>query len=140
MGRRPKGREDAQHIINAREEILNFFSCVLGRRFSEAERSLRAIGERRVRGDEFGEGYLNALNGIYLSLRTGDPRDFVNKILREAESLGRYDRAFRAKAREYGRAPYDQGYFSAWWDFIRYYVGNRERVKASGSEQDQGGI
>lgn len=140
MGRRPKGREDAQRTINAREEILNFFNCVLERRFSEAERSLRAIGEKRIRGDEFGEGYLNALNGIYLSLRSGDPRDFVNKILREAESLGRYDRAFRAKAREYSRAPYDQGYFSAWWDFIRYYISTGRRVKAPGSEQDQAGI
>ncbi|MBS7652671.1 MAG: hypothetical protein QW486_05130 [Candidatus Bathyarchaeia archaeon] len=140
MGRRPKGREDAHHTINAREDILNFFSSVLERRFSEAERSLRAIGEKRIRGDEFGEGYLNALNGIYLSLRAGDPRDFVNKILREAESLGRYDRAFRAKARECSGAPYDQGYFSAWWDFIRYYISSGKKIKAPGSMRDQGGI
>lgn len=138
MGRRHKGRDDTQHTINAREEILNFFSSVLERRFSEAERALRAIGEKRIRGDEFSEGYLNALGGIYLSLRTGDPRDFVNKVLIEADSIGRYDRAFRAKAREYSRAPYDQGYFSAWWDFIRYYITSGKRVKAP--EQSRGYI
>lgn len=134
MGRRSRERGEAQPALNAREEVLNFFSCVLERRFSEAERSLKAIAEKGVGGGEFKDGYLNALSGIYLSLRTGDQRDFINKVLREADSLERYDRAFRAKAREYSRTPFDSGYFSAWCDFIRFYGGGR-RVRA-GSEQD----
>ncbi len=122
MGRRPKGREEANYTLNARDEILSFFGSLLERRFSEAERSLKAIGEKGMVGDEFREGYLDALGGLYLSLRTGDQRDFVNRVLTEVDSLGNLDRMFRAKAREYDRTPYDSGYFSAWWDFIRYYM------------------
>lgn len=135
MGRKSKRGENVQHAINARGEILNFFSCVLERRFSEAERSLRMMEERRIGGGEFRDGYLNALNGIYLSLRTGDPKDFINKVLREADSLDKYEKAFRAKAREYSRAPFDSGYFSAWWDFIRFYISSGKRSKVPSPEQ-----
>ena len=134
MRRRPKEREEARRALNAREEILSFFSCVLERRFSEAERLLRVIGEKGIGGGEFKEGYLNALGGIYLSLRTGDQRDFINKVLADADLLAEYEKAFRARARDYTRTPYDSGYFSAWSDFIRYYISVGRRGKAPASD------
>jgi hypothetical protein len=104
----------------ARKAVTAFFKSVLERRFSEAERAMNDIRETRFSDDEFKAGYLSAMEGILLSIRSGDERDFVNKASLDAESMEGYRRRFGELSREGVHAPFDTGYFSAWSDFIRH--------------------
>lgn len=106
----------------ARKAVTAFFKSVLERRFSEAERALNDIREARFSEDELKAGYLIALEGILLSIRSGDERDFVNKASLDAESMEEYMRRFGELSREGVHAPFDTGYFSAWSDFIRHQL------------------
>ncbi len=104
----------------ARGDIINFFKSALERRFSDAERAINAVREKRFGDEEFKAGYLNALEGILLSLRSGDMREFLNKAPFDAKSMEKYKREFGAFVREDVRTPFDRGYFSAWSDFTHY--------------------
>lgn len=104
----------------SRKDINAFFNSVLERRFSDAERAIKSIRERQFVNSEFKDGYLNALEGILLSVRSGDERDFINKAPFDAESMERYGSGFRAFVREGAHAPFDVGYFSAWSDFMHH--------------------
>lgn len=104
----------------ARGDIISFFKNLLDRKFSEAEKALKAVKGKRFGSSEFKSGYLNALDGILLSLRSGDERDFFNKASFDTESMLRYKRDFGEFVREGVRTQFDIGYFSAWSDFIHY--------------------
>lgn len=110
----------------ARGGIIAFFGSVLERKFSDAERALKAVREKRFGTSEFKAGYLNALEGILLSSRSGDARDFLNKAPFDAESMEMYKRDFGAFVREGVHTPFDIGYFSAWSDFMHYRVNSKK--------------
>jgi len=105
---------------SARGNIIAFFKGLLDRRFSDAERALNAVREKHFGNAEFKSGYLNALEGLLLSSRSGDERDFLNRASLDAKSMMRYKRKFGAFAREGVHTPFDVGYFAAWSDFMRY--------------------
>ena len=111
----------------AGENIIAFFKSVLERRFSEAERAINAVREKRFGSTEFKAGYLNALEGILRSIRSGDERDFINKAPLDDKSMERYKRRFGAFLREAIHEPFDRGYFSAWSDFMRYRLNSKNR-------------
>ena len=110
----------------ARKGIINFFNSVLDRKFSDAERALKAVGEKRFGNSEFKAGYLNALEGILLSSRSGDTRDFINKAPFDAESMKSYKQDFGAIVREGVPKSFDIGYFSAWSDFMHYRLNSKK--------------
>jgi len=110
----------------ARGDIIAFFESVLERRFSDAERALNAVMEKRFGNSEFKEGYLNALRGILLSSRSGDERDFLNKAPFDEASMKTYRREFGAFLKEGVHTPFDTGYFSAWSDFIHYRLNTKK--------------
>ena len=83
--RMPRAKRGMMASKTAREDIINFLKSVLERRFSDAERAINAVREKQFGNDEFKAGYLNALEGILLSLRSGDMRDFLNKAPFDAE-------------------------------------------------------
>lgn len=118
--RMPRAKRGMMASKTARGDIINFFKSVLERRFSDAERAINAVREKQFGNDEFKAGYLNALEGILLSLRSGDVRDFLNKAPFDAKSMERYKREFGAFVREGVHTPFDTGYFSAWSDFTHY--------------------
>ena len=104
----------------ARGDIITFFKNLLDRKFSEAEKALKTVKEKQFGSNDFKTGYLNALEGILFSLRSGDERDFFNKAPFDTESMLRYKRDFGEFVREGVRTQFDVGYFSAWSDFIHY--------------------
>ena len=110
----------------ARTGIINFFKSVLDRKFSDAERALKEVGEKRFGNSEFKAGYLNALEGILLSSRSGDTRDFINKAPFDAESMERYKNEFGAIVRDGVPKSFDIGYFSAWSDFMHYRLNSKK--------------
>ncbi|MFQ6052754.1 MAG: hypothetical protein ACE5OO_00805 [Candidatus Bathyarchaeia archaeon] len=116
----PRSRRGMMAARTARGDIIAFFESVMERRFSEAERALNAVREKPLGNEEFKAGYLNALEGILVSTRSGDERDFINKVPFDAKSMEKYKRKFRSFVREGVRTPFDMGYFSAWSDFMHY--------------------
>ncbi|KYH39347.1 MAG: hypothetical protein AYL28_000710 [Candidatus Bathyarchaeota archaeon B23] len=112
-----------------REKVVRFFDCLLQRRFSEAERLLEEVRRRRWGGEEFKAGYLKALEGMLLSSRSGDERDFLNRAPFTPRDLKRYGREFRRITKMGVKPPFDQGYLTAWMDFISYRLGSQRSSK-----------
>jgi hypothetical protein len=114
----------------AREDIVTFFKGVQERRFSDAERALEAVKEKRFGNSDFKAGYLNALDGILLSSRSGDQRDFLNKASMETASMERYNRELGEFVKEGIHTPFDVGYFSAWSDFLHFQLNSVKKRQA----------
>ena len=110
--------------------MARFFQLVSERKFAEAERVLERIYARmkNSREEEFNRGYLDALNGIILSFRSGGPYEFFSNLdLTDIASLKRHYEDFRRHARGTFQADYDRGYFSALADFLRVILKTREK-------------
>lgn len=122
----PRAKRGMIASRTARGGIIAFFGSVLERKFSDAERALKAVREKRFGSSEFKDGYLNALEGILVSSRSGDARDFLNKAPFDAEAMERYKRDFGAFVREGVHTPFDIGYFSAWSDFMHYRLNSKK--------------
>lgn len=99
---------------------------MLDRRFTDAEKALDAIKTRKFTDEEFKTGYINALDGLFLSVRSGDERDFYNRNNFDEKSL----KAHRDEFKEFRKTPirtqFDSGYFAAWSDIMQY-KGNVEK-------------
>ena len=109
-----------------REAVTTFFKNVLDRRFTDAEKTMEAIRTRKFTDAEFKTGYINALEGLLLSVRSGDERDFYNRNNFDEKSL----KAHRDEFKEFRKTPirtqFDSGYFAAWSDIMQY-KGNVEK-------------
>lgn len=96
------------------------------RRFTDAEKAMETIKARKFTDNEFKTGYINALKGLLLSVRSGDERDFYNRNHFDEKSL----KAHRDEFKEFRKTPirtqFDSGYFAAWSDIMQYR-GNVEK-------------
>lgn len=103
-----------------REAVTTFFKNVLDRRFTDAEKAMEVIRARKFTDAEFKTGYINALEGLLLSVRSGDERDFYNRNNFNEKSL----KAHRDEFKEFRKTPirtqFDSGYFAAWSDIMQY--------------------
>ena len=103
-----------------REAVTTFFKNVLDRRFTDAEKAMEVIRARKFTDAEFKTGYINALEGLLLSVRSGDERDFYNRNNFDEKSL----KAHRDEFKEFRKTPirtqFDSGYFAAWSDIMQY--------------------
>ena len=122
MRRMSKAKRSMMSSRSARNEIVVFFRCVLERRFSDAERALASIREKKFGNTDFKAGYLNALDGIILSTRSNDPRDFINRAPFDPKSMEMYNKEFVTYLKDGIHTPFDVGYFSAWSDFLHYQI------------------
>lgn len=105
---------------NSKDDIIKFFENLLDRRFSDAERVIKTISKKKFGDTEFKKGYVNALEGILLSYRSGDERDFFNRALFDKKSMRRYKKEFGNIVKKGVNSPFDIGFFSAWSDLIQY--------------------
>ncbi|MFQ5758980.1 MAG: hypothetical protein ACE5IF_04830, partial [Candidatus Bathyarchaeia archaeon] len=100
--------------------ITRFFQLVTERRFAEAERMLER-SKKRARKNEWNKGYFQALSGILLAQRSNDDRYlFLPHINPTDENeLKNHRHDFLEHTRNMIHADYDQGFFSAWNDYMR---------------------
>jgi hypothetical protein len=110
----------------AREELSQFLSNALDRKFTDAERVLEDIKKRELGDPEFKEGYLAALEGILLSVRSGDERDFFNKVTFDPDMMKNYMQEFLEFNASPIRTSFDMGFFSAWTDLFQYRINARK--------------
>lgn len=109
-----------------RESVIIFFDNLLDRKFSDAERELENIKQKKFPDQEYQMGYTNALEGLLLSVRSSDERDFYNRT-NNGKKLGDYIKEFKDFRKLPVRTQFDQGYFSAWTDIFQYRI-NTDKV------------
>ena len=109
-----------------RESVITFFDNLLDRKFSDAERELENLKQKRFPDVEYRAGYTNALEGLLLSVRSGDERDFYNRT-HNGNTLNDYIKEFKDFRKLPVRTQFDQGYFSAWTDILQYRI-NTDKV------------
>jgi len=105
-----------------RESVIMFFDNLLDRKFTDAERELENIKEKKFPDEEYQNGYVNALEGLLLSVRSGDERDFYNRPSLNGKSQDDYIKEFKEFRKLPVRTQFDQGYFSAWTDILQYRI------------------
>jgi len=105
-----------------REAVATFMNNVMERKFTDAERSLEDVKTKGFSDDEFKAGYVNALEGILLSVRSGDERDFINKVEFNKGSMKKYVDDFKRFNGSPIRTNWDLGFFSAWTDLLNYRI------------------
>jgi hypothetical protein len=110
----------------SKDDIINFFECLKARRFSDAEKTLQVIKDTRFGDSDFKEGYINALDGLLLSYRTGDERDFLQRAPFDKKSMRHYSKDFKEFVKNGYRSPFDVGYFLAWSDMLQYRLSTED--------------
>ena len=105
-----------------REAVAEFIKNLLDRKFSDAERSIEGVKNRKFSDEEYKAGYVNALEGLLLTVRSGDERDFLNKNQFTPEKLKEHRRGFKDFSSSPVRTSWDSGYFAAWSDLMQFKV------------------
>ncbi|MFC1802629.1 hypothetical protein ACFL0D_01555 [Thermoproteota archaeon] len=103
-----------------RESVILYFKNLMNRKFTDAERELERLKERKFPDEEYKSGYINALEGLLLSIRSGDERDFYNRTSMTGKTLFDYINEFKNFRKLPVRTQFDQGYFTAWMDIIQF--------------------
>jgi hypothetical protein len=106
--------------LSARDATIKFFYELFNRRFSDADRSIKKIREKKFNEATFKEGYVHALEGILISNRTGDERELYNKLIFESSEIQKYKKEFRNFTVNGIHSEFDKGFFSAWHDLMHY--------------------
>ena len=109
-----------------RELLIEFLRNLIDRKFSDAERVLKSFKDRDFSDIEFKKGYINALEGMILSSRSGDERDFFNKENFHDEKLEEFQKEFTSFREKISTSNFDRGYFSAWSDLTQYKLNIKE--------------
>lgn len=104
-----------------RELVILFIKNLLERKFSDAEKELQNIKQKRFPNKEYQLGYIKALEGLMLSVRSGDERDFYNRT-NNGKTLDIYIKEFKDFRKLPVRTQFDQGYFGAWTDILQYRI------------------
>jgi hypothetical protein len=102
--------------------VARFFQLVEGRRFAEAERVLERI-RLKTNETEWNSGYLNALDGMLSTQKSGDSYSFLNNfIFKDEKELKKFKKEFLKKSKNKISADYDRGFFAAWADYMRMSI------------------
>jgi hypothetical protein len=112
-----------------REAVIVFFDAIIERRFSDADKALEEVRSRKNPNPEFQDGYIKALEGILTSVRSGDERDFLNKVSNTDEGLEKQSKDFREILMKGRPKAFDLGFFSAWSDLVHYRLATKKFSK-----------
>lgn len=101
-----------------RQRILinRFFNHLNQRNFTEAERQLELIKQRK--NTDRKRGYINALEGMLIALKSNDQRyAFISRI--EEEKISDLKKEFSKQSKNPYFTDFDKGFFTAWADYMR---------------------
>lgn len=112
-----------------KEAVSAFMANVLERKFTDAERALEDVKTKSFSDEEYRAGYINALEGILTSVRSGDERDFFNKVEFNKSSMKKYIDDFTKFNSSPVRTNWDLGFFSAWTDLLNYRINTENHSK-----------
>jgi len=98
---------------------------------AEAERILGKI-RQEMQGTMWQRGYINALEGMIVALKSGDTRYVYLSRLdpNDHRTMEEARRKFQAEARNPLEGEFDRGFFSAWVELLRILRASREAKEA----------
>jgi hypothetical protein len=102
---------------NRKRTLINrFFNHLNQRNFTEAERQLERIKKRT--NTDTKRGYLNALEGMLIALKSNDQRyAFISRI--EEEKISNFKKEFTKQSKDPFFTDFDKGFFTAWADYMK---------------------
>ncbi|BAA30580.1 hypothetical protein [Pyrococcus horikoshii] len=108
----------------AREMRMEMFLRALLRRdFDKAKSHLEKLS-KLVKDDEWGRGYLKAINGFMSAIKDNDNDSLIFRLLNDPdpkeieELLNRFE---EVKEQEF-RDDYERGYYTAWVELLQAYL------------------
>ena len=107
---------------NTRKSVVIYLENVHDRKFTDAERELETLKEKKFPDEEYQKGYINAMEGLLLSVRSGADSDFYNRTNGTEKTLKDYVKEFKEFRKLPIRTQFDQGFFSAWTDITQYRI------------------
>ena len=97
-----------------------FENITVQRNLAEAERVLSLL-EKSLDNGEWARGYLQALEGMLLSIRSGDRLALIHNLSEmDDKRIKRLIKEFSNGFRPPIGDEFDEGFFSAWTDFLRF--------------------
>ncbi len=111
--------------------VVKFFQLLKGRRFAEAERVLERI-RQKTNETEWNSGYLHALDGIVLAIKSNDSYAFIKNVnLEDGKNLRKNRKEFLKEYKNKIHTDYDRGFFAAWADYMLLSVRDLENSEKS---------
>jgi hypothetical protein len=89
---------------------------------AEAERMLEKIRSEMAMKTTWSKGYLNALEGMLIALKSGDSKyAYLNRLDPENHtSIEKARRRFKEEANNPLEDEFDKGFFAAWDDYLLF--------------------
>lgn len=110
-------------------KITLYFQLITKRSFAEAERLLEDL-KQHASSSEWSKGYLNALDGMMIALRSNnDQYALIRKIESNPKKIAALKNEFLNHPRTLLHEGYDRGFFAAWADYLRV-LGKWKPLKA----------
>jgi hypothetical protein len=98
--------------------VVRFFQLLGARRFAEAERVLERI-RSSTNETEWNKGYMSALDGVLLAMKTNDSYAFLSNINFEDEKeLKKHRKVFLKEYKNKIHTDFDRGFYAAWSDYM----------------------
>ncbi|HJX23475.1 MAG TPA: hypothetical protein VJ574_03585 [Candidatus Bathyarchaeia archaeon] len=115
-----------------------FLQLLTQRSIAEAERVLERIKEKAGIQDERTMGYMAALQGALIALKSNDDRyAFIMRTDADDKSINRFKNEFIRHERSEIHSDYDRGYFSAWAEYMRVLSKTASRKVTAPPEKKQ---
>ncbi|MBS7654959.1 hypothetical protein KEJ50_00415 [Candidatus Bathyarchaeota archaeon] len=100
------------------QEAQKFFQLILNKNFKEAEEQFEKIKMKIEKSPE-NFGYLKALEGIMLTLKSNDEKLYLKRVeSKDEKEINKLKAEFSLHAKNELHGDYDKGYFKALLDYL----------------------
>ena len=101
-----------------------FFPHLIEGRLTSANKTLERMKDE-VSTENWQRGYINALEGMLLALKSRNDKSILLNQLGSKEA-DKYRRAFSRQSRNKIQGDFDRGFFEAWVDYTKALKGSHE--------------
>ena len=100
--------------------ITRYLQLLIQRNFTEAERELTRI-KQGIKLTQWGRGYLNALEGMIISLKSSDNTYlYINRVaINSGAKSDDLQKRFIRLSKDVLQGDFDKGYFTAWIEYLQ---------------------
>jgi hypothetical protein len=102
--------------------VGEYFRLLLKREIAPAERLLERL-ENNLEDSDLEKGYLTALKGILVSVRTKSSSDsLAYQVIGDRKRASSMIKDLKKRAKNRWESDFDKGYFAAWKDYLKVIV------------------
>jgi len=111
--------------------VARYLQLLVQRNFTEAERELERV-KQGIKPTPWCKGYYNALEGMLVSLRSGD-NDYlyINRLVgSDMAKIDELQKRFARSSKDSLQEDFDKGYFTAWVEYLQTFKAKRAEAKS----------